>query len=152
MGACSVSWSCIAGESEGINVGDFENLQFTVAGYGVFQERKHLGTGNPSSTTYLRLNIQATGPQDRPATLALISFGERLAGDSHKIGHLAKRTNHPGEFEFLLSLPAADFDHYWKILTNEPRPHLRCVIAPIGGVDIEDFTLASAEFLEGELP
>ena len=135
-------------------MGDFENLQFTVAGYEVFQEREHLGSGNASSTTYLRLNIQATGPQDRPATMALISFGKHLPGDNRKIGHIAKRQPpHTGEFEFLVSLPPTDFDHYWRILTHERRPQLRCIIAPGTGADIQDFTLASAGgFVEGELP
>jgi hypothetical protein len=151
--ACSVNWSCILGE-RGINVGDFEFRTFTVAGYDVFQSRSQVGSGNASTTTYLRLSIQRTlGPPDRPATQAVITFSGRPAGGSHKIGQIEKRPPpHAGEFELDVHLPVADFDHYWTILTHAPRPHLRCVITPLHGVDIEDFTLASAEFVEGQFP
>jgi hypothetical protein len=151
-GAGSVSWNCIVGE-RGINVaGEFEFKTFTVAGYDVFQSRSQEGT-DPVSTTYLRLSIQRTPGLERPVTQALIAFGGRPVGGSHNIGTREKREPpHTGEFELNVHLPVADFDHYWTILTHERQPHLRCIIRPIGGRDIEYFTLGSGGFVEGELP
>jgi hypothetical protein len=126
---------------------------FTVAKYDVFQSRSQVGSDPVSTTTYLRLSIDGTPGADRPATQALITFDGRSAGGSHKIGKMEKRpAPHTGEFELDVHLPAADFDHYWTILTHERRPQLRCIITPLGGVDVEDFTLASGGFAEGQLP
>ena len=133
-------------------MGDFEFRAFVVTGYEAFQQRTQLGNGNTSTRTHLLLDIQRdTGVSERPVTLAHITFGAHPADDTHKIGRIAKRPPaHAREFELDVTLPAADFDHYWKILTQERQPHLRCIIVPIQGHDIEDFTLATTEFREGQ--
>jgi hypothetical protein len=135
-------------------MGDFENRTFVVTGYEAFQQRTFQEDGHVSTRTHLRLEVQReTGPSDRPVTLTYVTFTAHPEDNTHKIGKIAKRSPpHAREFELDVTLPAADFDHYWKILTQERKPRLRCVIAPIHGNDIGDFTLATAEFHEGELP
>lgn len=132
-------------------MGDFEIRTFVVTGYEAFQQRRFQEDGHAATSAHLRLEMRPeTGPSDRPVTLAHITFGAHVADE---IGKMAKQPPpHASQFELDVTLPAADFDHYWKILTQERQPHLRCVITPIHGSNIDDFTLATAEFHEGELP
>lgn len=136
----------------GINVGDFEFRTFVVTGHAAFQQRTKLSNVNASTRTHLLLDLRRdAGESDRPVTLAHITFGAHSAEDTHKIGKIAKRPPpNARQFELDVTLPAAEFDHYWKILTQEKQPHLRCVIVPTRGTDIEDFTLATTEFQEGQ--
>jgi len=133
----------------GINM-DLEIMMFTVTGYEVLQQRTIPISDDPSipdetsTTTELRLSLHATPSHSRPINLALVTFGEPSVRDSHQIGQITKQDDDSGKFELDVYLPAADFDNYWKILTHERRPHLRCVISSIGGVEIVEFTLASA--------
>jgi len=151
MAQCFANWSC-ATKERGVTLGDFETRMCAVTGYEAFQQRQFQEDGDVVTRTYLRLELQQNeGPEDRRTTLALITFSA-LAG-SRKIGRIVKRRPpHTGEFELDVTLPAAEFDHYWNILTHEGQPHLRCTITPHEGVGIEEFTLASAKFPEGEPP
>jgi hypothetical protein len=101
-------------------MGDFENRTFVVTGYEAFQQRTFQEDGHVSTRTHLRLEVQReTGPSDRPVTLTYVTFTAHPEDNTHKIGKIAKRPPpHAREFELDVTLPAADFDHYWKILAS----------------------------------
>jgi hypothetical protein len=131
-------------------MGDFENRECVVISYAAHQRRQFQEDGQVVSRPQIGLNIrQDKGPSDRRTTYALISFGPRDPGDHHPIGSMEKRTGpHAGEFRFEVTLPAAEFVNYWNILTCEGQAHLTCTVAPIQGVDISAFELASAKIPE----
>ena len=138
------------GGKRGITMGDFETRKCVVTTYAAHQVRQFQEDGQVVTRPQIWLNIrQNDGPADRRATFALINFGPRDPEDHHMIGSMEKRTGpHAGEFEFDVTLPTAEFDRYWNILTCEGQAHLNCTVAPINGVDISAFELASAKIPE----
>jgi hypothetical protein len=149
-GACSVSWSSIAGK-RGITVIGFEARRYVVTGYQAFgwrqfQEDSH-GHSHVVTTMQLRLDIQQDGgPPGRRATLAVIDFG---AGAADQIGQIAPRPDpHAEQFELDVALTAADFDHYWNILTDIGQTHLRCEVQVPPGEDIVEFEIVSRKHTE----
>jgi hypothetical protein len=128
-------------------------MKFTVVGYEVYQRRDLYSNGNASTTTGLRLSIQGTeSPHGHRTTKAFITFGKPPAGNGYKIGHIEENPGGNGEAKLFVSLPATEFDNYWKILTHEQRPHVHCIIVPHDGVTVEEFTLATAGFAEALSP
>lgn len=86
------------------------------------------------------------GPPSRHATLAVIEFG---TGAASQIGQIARRPDpHAEEFELDLVLPAADFDHYWNILTDMGQTHLHCEVELPPGEDIAEFQIVSRKHTE----
>jgi hypothetical protein len=131
----------------GITVIGFEARKYVVTGYQAlgrrqFQEDRHVVT-----TMQLRLDIrQEGGPPGRHATLAVIEFG---TGAANQIGQIARRPDpHAEEFELDLVLPAADFDHYWNILTDMGQTHLHCEVELPPGEDIAEFQIVSRKHTE----
>jgi hypothetical protein len=140
----------IVGEREAIDVADVNVFKFTVTKFEVSHDRTHLSGSDVSSATTLRLNLQGAPMSEahRPIELAFISFTGRPADSGHGIGDVERHLqfNHDA---LMVSLPAADFDKYWKILTLVQDPHLRC-ITPRHSTVIESLTLSSAQFHEGD--
>ena len=127
---------------------DIETRKCTVFGYTSFRERQFQEDGQLATRTQLQLKIrQNEGPPDRPVTMALITFGRHAEEeDAHAIGKIARQpAPHAAEFQLVVTLPAADFDHYWSVLHTDGQPHLRCRIPPHSD-DIEEFTLVSGLF------
>src|SRR5215475_14578141 len=118
----------------------FEARKYVVTGYQAFGWRQFEEDGHSHVVTrmQLRLNIrQDGGPPGRRATLAVIDFGP---GAADQIGQILTRPDpHAEEFELDLALPAADFDHFWNILTDMGQTHLRCEVALPPGDDIAEF-------------
>jgi hypothetical protein len=144
--AGAASW----GEA-GITVGDFEVRQCVVTDYQVTQNRQFQEDGNVVTRMELSLNIrQNQGPQDRRTTLAFITFGAHAPEDTSKIGRIARRppSSNPGEFELDVTLPPAEFDHYWNILTDKGQTHLSCTIEPHEGHDITQFALGTRTHID----
>jgi hypothetical protein len=148
-GACSVSWSCIAGGSEGITMEGSEERKYVVTGYQAFGRRQlqedHAGSSSHAVTTILlRLDIKQLpgGPPGRRATVARIDFA---AGAANQIGLFLPRENHPGEFELKLSLPVADFDPYWNILQDSGQTQLSCEVQLPPGNEIQGFQITSPD-------
>jgi hypothetical protein len=136
------------GGSEGITVTGFEEKKYVVTGYQAFGSR-NLDGGHAVTTMRLRLDIQQDeGPPGRPATLAKIEFG---ADAANQIGQILRRPPpHAGEFELDVTLPAAEFDQYWNILTFTGRTHLSCQVALHPGDDIKTFEIASPTHIEAD--
>jgi hypothetical protein len=143
--AGAASWG-----KRGITVGDFETRNCVVTAYAARHWRQFQEDGQVVTRAQIRMNIrQNEGPPDRRTNFAVINFGSRDPGDSHQIGSLEKRTDpHVGEFQFDVTLPVAEFDHYWNILTCQGQSQLNCTVEPIHGVDISQFELTSAKLPE----
>ena len=128
---------------------DVHVMKFTVTGFEVSHGRHAVGH-NASSATTVRLALQGAtmSEANRPVKLALISFTRQSADSSGSIGIVDKFLQSDHDY-LAVSLPAADFDEYWKILTLVQHPHLRCVTRR-HSTAIEELTLSSAEFHPGE--
>jgi hypothetical protein len=130
----------------------FEERNYAVTGYQAFGQRQFQRPGGQLVTTMqLRLDIQQDGgPPGRRATVASIDFG---AGAANQIGQLLRRDPpHAEEFKLDVTLPAADFEHYWSILAFTGQAHLRCVVAQAPGHDIEELDITSPKHLEAVNP
>lgn len=103
--------------------------------------------GHAVTSMRIRLDIrQDGGPPGRHATLAKIDFG---ASAANQIGQILRRLPpHDDQFELDLALPAADFDHYWSILTGIGQTQLRCEVQTPPGEDIAEFEMVSPKHIE----
>jgi hypothetical protein len=155
-GACSVRWSCIAGE-EGITMLGVEERKYVVTGYQAFGTRQfqddvHAGGSGRHAVTTIRLRLdikqQDGGPPGRRATVARIDFA---AGAANQIGLFLPRENHPREFELDLTLPVADFDPYWNILQDTGQTQLSCEVE-LHGNEIFSFQITSPQDTESTHP
>ena len=149
-GACSVSWSSIAGEARDHR--DWfrgeEVCRYRVSGVRVEtipgRQKRPQPRGNYNAAT--AGHTARWGPPGRRATLAVIDFG---AGEADQIGQIAPRPDpHAEQFELDVALTAADFDHYWNILTDIGQTHLRCEVQVPPGEDIAEFEIVSRKHTE----
>ena len=128
----------------------FEARKYVVTGYQAFGSRFFLEDGHKHlvTTMQLRLDIrQDGGPPGRRATLAVIEFGAGPQQD--QIGSIAPRPDpHADQFELDVSLPAADFDHYWNILRDIGQTHLSCELERSPGETIAEFRIMSRKHTE----
>jgi hypothetical protein len=141
------------GGSEGITVEGFEAeaRDYVVTGYQAFGSRHFPAGPHPVTTLNVRLDIrQDGGPSGRRATLAKIDFGADQGMDpATQIGQIRRRNApHDDEFELDVTLPVADFDRCWSILTGTGQTQLHCQLEQSPGNDIAEFRIDSPKHIE----
>lgn len=129
---------------------DVEVRKYVVTGYQALGDRFFVqknGDKTLATLMQIRLDIrQVGGPPGHHATLAVIEFG--TGAEQFQIGSLAPRAPHSDQFGLDVSLPAADFNHYWTILTDIGQTHLRCEIERSPERNITDFQIMSRKHIE----